>query len=174
MKKLTKFAASITGKSGIGQLMEDLGTAMVERPEMLMLGGGVPAHIPEVEKHFRQSMEKILEEKGRFEKVIGDYDPPQGNAEFVKAISGLLNNEFGWKTRPENIVLTTGSQTAFFIIFNILAGEFVDGSRKKILLPLTPEYIGYCDVGLTEGLFEAHRPKIKFLFFFCIELRRTA
>jgi valine--pyruvate aminotransferase len=44
-----------------------------------------------------------------------------------------------------------------------LAGEFVDGSRKKILLPLCPEYIGYCDVGLTENLFESQRPKIEFL-----------
>jgi len=29
------------------------------------------------------------------------------------------------------------------------------------LLPLAPEYIGYSDVGLTEGLFVANRPRIE-------------
>jgi valine--pyruvate aminotransferase len=163
MKKLSKFAARITNKSGIGRLMEDLGAALGDEPKLLMIGGGNPAHIPEVEQCFRESMLKLLERPGEFEKVIGDYDPPQGSREFIKAISALLNNEFGWKTKPENIALTTGSQTAFFVLFNIFAGEFVDGSKKKILLPLTPEYIGYCDVGLTEDLFRANRPRIELL-----------
>jgi valine--pyruvate aminotransferase len=163
MKKLSKFAAKITSRSGIGQLMEDLGAALGDRAELLMLGGGNPAHIPKVEQCFRESMQKLLERPGEFEKVVGDYDPPQGNREFIRAVSTLLNKEFRWKTKPENIALTTGSQTAFFILFNIFAGEFVDGSRKKILLPLTPEYIGYCDVGLAEDLFRAHRPRIEYL-----------
>ncbi len=163
MKKLSKFAARITNKSGIGQLMEDLAAAMGDNQQLLMLGGGNPAHIPRVEQCFRDSMQELLERPGEFEKVIGDYDPPQGNREFIKAVSALLNNEFGWNTKPQNIALTTGSQTAFFILFNIFAGEFVDGSKKKILLPLTPEYIGYCDVGLTEDLFRANRPRIEHL-----------
>lgn len=163
MNKLSKFAARITNKSGIGLLMEDLGAALGQDRDLLMLGGGNPAHIPEVQQCFRDSMQKLLEETGRFEKTIGDYDPPQGNRQFIKAISTLLNNEFGWKTKPENIALTTGSQTAFFILFNIFAGEFDDGSKKKILLPLTPEYIGYCDVGLTGDLFRANRPRIELL-----------
>lgn len=163
MKIFSKFAQRITSKSGIGELMEDLGTALGERPDMLMLGGGNPAHIPEVEKRLRQSIEGILERRGEFEKVIGDYDPPQGNREFIRAMSALLNNEFGWRTKPENIALTTGSQTAFFVLFNIFGGDYPDGSKKKILLPLTPEYIGYCDVGLTEELFTANRPTIEYL-----------
>jgi valine--pyruvate aminotransferase len=163
MKKLSKFAARITNKSGIGRLMEDLAAALGDSQKLLMLGGGNPAHIPEVQQCFRDSMQKLLEKSGEFEKVVGDYDPPQGNREFIKAVSTLLNNEFGWKTKSENIALTTGSQTAFFILFNIFAGEFVDGSKKKILLPLTPEYIGYCDVGLTEDLFRANRPRIEYL-----------
>ncbi len=163
MKNFSKFAQKITGKSGIGQLMEDLGMAFDERPDMLMLGGGNPAHIPEVERRLRQSIEGILQRPGEFEKAIGDYDPPQGNREFIRAMSSLLNDELGWKTKPQNIALTTGSQTAFFILFNIFAGDYADGSKKKILLPLTPEYIGYSDVGLTEELFTANRPTIEYL-----------
>lgn len=163
MKKLSKFASRITNRSGIGQLMEDLGTALVNKNQVLMLGGGNPAHIPEVQRCFRESMQQLFSKPGEFEKAVGDYDPPEGNIEFTRAISSLLNNEFGWKTKPQNIALTTGSQTAFFILFNIFAGEFVDGSNKKILLPLTPEYIGYCDVGLAEDLFRAHRPRTEYL-----------
>jgi valine--pyruvate aminotransferase len=163
MKKLSKFAAKITNRSGIGQLMEDLAAALSDRPELLMLGGGNPAHIPKVEQCFRESMQQLLSRMGEFENVVGDYDPPQGNREFIRAVSELLNNKFQWQTKPQNIALTTGSQTAFFILFNIFAGEFVDGSNRKILLPLTPEYIGYCDVGLAEDLFRAHKPRIEHL-----------
>jgi alanine-alpha-ketoisovalerate/valine-pyruvate aminotransferase len=34
------------------------------------------------------------------------------------------------------------------LLFNLLAGRMPDGSRKKILLPLVPEYIGYSDQGI--------------------------
>ncbi|MEJ2367274.1 MAG: aminotransferase class I/II-fold pyridoxal phosphate-dependent enzyme, partial [Acidobacteriota bacterium] len=50
---------------------------------------------------------------------------------------------------------------AFFILFNIFAGEYKSGVKKKILFPLTPEYIGYCDVGMTEDLFAARKPLIE-------------
>ena len=128
---------------------------------MLMLGGGNPAHIPEVDRCLRQSMETLLADGHRFERAIGSYDPPEGNAEFVEAIASLLRGRFGWDIGPQNIALTSGSQLAFFILFNLLAGEYEDGTKKKILFPLIPEYIGYCDVGLTCDLFAAQRPKIE-------------
>ena len=159
--KVSKFAKKIAIASGIGQLMDDLGNALVESQDMLMLGGGNPAHIPRVQQYFRNSMLRLLEDNGRFERVIGNYGPPQGNKEFITAISTLLQNEFGWDVKPENIALTTGSQSAFFILFNIFAGTFKDGVHKKILLPLAPEYIGYCDVGLADDLFVACKPQIK-------------
>jgi valine--pyruvate aminotransferase len=38
-----------------------------------------------------------------------------------------------------------------------------DGSRRSIHLPLTPEYLGYADSGLSEGFFTATRPEIELL-----------
>lgn len=159
--KISKFGQKIARKSGISQLMEDLGNGLAPTSECLMLGGGNPAHIPQVQQHFRESMAELLESAGEFERVIGNYDPPQGNAEFIAAVSALLRDEFGWDVRPRNIALTTGSQSAFFILFNIFAGLYEDGSKKKILLPLAPEYIGYCDVGLADDLFVANKPQIR-------------
>jgi valine--pyruvate aminotransferase len=159
--KVSKFGRKIAETSGIGKLMDDLGDALAKGRDVLMLGGGNPAHIPEVQAYFRESMLRLLESEREFERAIGDYDPPQGNREFIRAICGLLRKEFGWDIEPKNVALTNGSQSAFFILFNIFAGAFEGEGYKKILLPLAPEYIGYCDVGLGEDLFVANKPEIK-------------
>ena len=70
-----------------------------------------------------------------------NYDPPSGNPKFLSAVAKALNHEYGWNLEQKNIAITSGAQTAFFFLFNILAGEFVNGQKKKILLPLAPEYI---------------------------------
>jgi valine--pyruvate aminotransferase len=159
--KVSRFGQKIKRRSGISQLMIDMGEGLKAGEDVLMLGGGNPAHIPEVDKVFHQRMSELLAKKGAFERAVGDYDPPQGNKEFIEAICGLLRAECGWNTKPGNIALTTGSQSAFFILFNIFAGEFEDGTKKKIMLPLAPEYTGYSDVGFTDGLFIANRPDIE-------------
>jgi valine--pyruvate aminotransferase len=159
--KVSQFGRKIAVTSGIGRLMEDLGIVPSEGRDMLMLGGGNPAHIPKVQECFRDSMEKLLGDGAEFEQAIGNYDPPGGNREFIEATSALLKSELAWDVGPKNIALTNGSQTAFFILFNLFAGAFESGARKKILFPLAPEYIGYCDVGLVDDMFVANKPQIE-------------
>ena len=159
--KVSKFGEKIKRRSGISQLMVDMGEGLKAGKDVLMLGGGNPAHIPEVDKVFHDRMAELLAKKGAFEHAVGDYDPPQGNKEFIMSICELLRAQCGWNVKPGNIALTTGSQSAFFILFNIFAGVYEDGSQKKILLPLAPEYIGYSDVGFAENLFLAARPDIE-------------
>ena len=159
--KLSRFAQRFSEHSGIILLMDDLGEAMAGEQEVLMLGGGNPAHIPEVQAFFRDRMQRLLDKPTEFARVIGDYDPPQGNKAFLTALADLLNREYGWGFSADNIALTPGSQSAFFMLFNIYAGEFAGDRRKKILLPMAPEYIGYGDVGLTDGIFTANRPTIE-------------
>lgn len=156
------FGSKFRRNSGITQLMDDLGAAMAGG-DMLMLGGGNPAHIPQVQQQFREHMESILGEPSAFERMVGNYDGTRGNAAFIEALVELMNTSFGWGIGPENVVLTNGSQSAFFYLFNLFAGAYPDGSRKKILLPLTPEYIGYADIGLCEDFFQSYRPVIQTL-----------
>jgi len=59
--------------------------------------------------------------------------------------------------------VANGSQSAFFVLFNLLAGEGSDGVYRKVQLPLVPEYLGYADVGLAPSLFRANRPAIELL-----------
>lgn len=126
-----------------------------------MLGGGNPAHIPEVESYFKARMQSLLDHPYEFAQIVGDYDEPKGERRFIEALSDLLKKQYGWQIGPENIVLSCGSQAGFFLLFNTFAGDFDNGIKKKILLPMTPEYIGYSDVGLTDDLFRANRPTIE-------------
>jgi valine--pyruvate aminotransferase len=159
---LSNFGEKFTRKAGITQLMDDLGGAMAGG-DMPMLGGGNPAHIPEVQQCFRERMEAILAEPSGFETMIGNYDTSRGNTAFIEALAAMLSESFGWPIGPENIALTNGSQNAFFYLFNLFAGDMPDGSKKKILFPLTPEYIGYADAGLSDEFFSARQPKIELL-----------
>ena len=158
--ELSDFGKRFSGKIGIWELMDDLGNAVVADPAPLMLGGGNPSHVPQVQALFRKRMEAILAEPGEFERLIGNYDTPQGSKNFVEALVALFRNEFGWDLGPENVALTNGSQNSFFYLFNLFAGRFGDSRRKKILLPLAPEYIGYSEVGLEKDFFWANRPEI--------------
>ncbi|MEM9080376.1 MAG: valine--pyruvate transaminase [Verrucomicrobiota bacterium] len=154
----SEFGQRLGGGSGIGELMKDLGEAMAGGGEVRMLGGGQPAHIPEVEAVWARRWRELEPEVGR---VLGNYEPPAGGMVFREALAGLLRREFGWEVGAEHVAVTAGGQTAFFFLFNALAGEMGDGRRKKILLPLVPEYIGYVDQGVGRELFEVRRPLIE-------------
>ena len=160
--KYSTFSGQFKRDSGILRLMQDLGEALNRRVEIQMLGGGNPASIPEVEAVFRAEMEAMLADGGKFERMVGDYDSPQGNGAFIEALADLLSQRFGWPLAPANIAVTNGSQAGFGILFNLFAGRYADGAFKKILLPMTPEYIGYADVGLgDEPVFAANKPVIE-------------
>jgi valine--pyruvate aminotransferase len=161
--RLSEFGRRFSGPTGINQLMEDLGEALAGAREMQMLGGGNPAHIPEVQTFFQERLQRLAENPGEFARVIGDYDAPRGEPKFLKALADLLNREYGWQLTPEHLCLTSGSQSSFFMLFNLLAGEMGGGETRHVLLPMTPEYIGYADVGLCDGLFRAGRPAIEML-----------
>jgi len=154
--KFSIFGEKLERKGGIVDLMKDLGAALNEQTNMRMMGGGNPASIPEVQSIWRKRTAELLEEKNDFNSALVNYDPPSGNPKFLRAVAKTLNNEYGWNLEPENIAVTSGAQTGFFFLFNILAGEFTNGQQKKILLPLAPEYIGYANQGITQDIFVTH------------------
>jgi valine--pyruvate aminotransferase len=162
--KFSKFGKRLTCDAGILSLMDDLGSAQNEfAGEMIMMGGGNPGHVPEFQELLRQRLREIGEDPPAFRELVGAYSPPQGDAAFLADLADLLAREYGWPVGPENICLANGSQTAFFMLFNLFAGRFPDGSRKKICLPLAPEYIGYADLGLCDDFFVSTKPKIEYL-----------
>ncbi len=152
---------TLAAGSGILELMDDLGRAMTEDPHMRMLGGGNPAAVPAFEALVRDRMRELFQEGDVFERTMLNYDPPQGNPRFIRALATLLRREFGWDIGPQNIAVTSGGQSAFFYLFNLLGGRFPGGRAKKILFPLAPEYIGYAGQGLEPDLFRSCQPGIE-------------
>ncbi len=160
--EFSTFGNRLCGGSGIEELMDDLGNALaLGGPDTKMLGGGQPAHIPEVNALWRRRMEEIMEEPGAFEKMLSNYDPPRGNPHFIEALATLLRDQLGWNISAKNIAVTAGGQTAFFFLFNTLAGKLKNGKQKKILLPLVPEYIGYANQSVADDMFRAVKPNIE-------------
>jgi len=161
--KLSAFGAKFSGSTGIVELMDDLGTALNENPDMIFMGGGNPGRIPEAEAIFKKRLEAVLQDPQQLHSLMGIYQSPQGDKLFLNQIASLLRKEFGWDVSERNIAISNGSQPAFFILYNMLAGTMPDGTHRSIHLPLAPEYIGYTDIGLSEQFFTATRPEIELL-----------
>ncbi len=160
--EFSTFGERLTGGSGIEELMDDLGNALAHGgPDVRMLGGGQPARIPEMTAIWKQQLTAILSEPDGVDRLVGNYDPPRGNPKFLSALAALFRKTFAWQITEKNLAITNGGQTAFFFLFNTLAGQFEDGTRKKILLPLVPEYIGYANQSVGPDLFQAVPPIIE-------------
>jgi len=169
--KFSKFGQKFTQPTGISQLMDDLGDALKSDQPVNMLGGGNPARIEAVNELFLETYQ-ALGNDGSFREDINstatssmaNYSNPQGDAGFIDALVGFFNRHYDWNLTSENIALTNGSQNAFFYLFNLFGGAFTDEKSesvdKSILLPLTPEYIGYSDVHVEGQHFTAVLPHI--------------
>jgi valine--pyruvate aminotransferase len=126
-----------------------------------MLGGGNPADIPEVRAVLENVLVK-LQQSGRLIETLANYDGPQGNSGFLETLADFFRRQYGWNITSRNIALTHGSQSSFFILFNSFAGK-AGSLQKRVLIPLVPEYIGYSDVGIEDGLITSQEAKIQHL-----------
>lgn len=157
---LSAFGKKFGGDAGITTLMDDISSALSSGRDTIMMGGGNPANIPEIEAIMRQRLKSLANDPASSRQLLGSYDPPQGNSQLIDALAHLFSKKLGWPITRHNIALTNGSQSAFFMLFNMLAGEFEDGTHKQIQLPMAPEYIGYADAGIAGDLFTAAHPTI--------------
>lgn len=159
---LSAFGERLDESLGTLRLMRDLGDA-AEKPDNLMLGGGNPARIAAVEEYFVAQLQREAQRADQFIERMAVYADPTGDREFRRAIVTLLNREYGFGISMSHVCLTNGSQNGFFALMNMLGGRRKDGSVQRILLPITPEYLGYADLWVDEAAFAAHRPAIELL-----------
>ncbi|MEX2480772.1 MAG: valine--pyruvate transaminase [Gammaproteobacteria bacterium] len=158
--RFSQFAGRYIGPSGTRLLMDDLGEVLAGEAHYCNLGGGNPARIPAVQALFREQLHTALRD-GSFDRLSGSYDGPRGNKAFLSAVRDLLAREYGWSLSLDNLAMTAGSQSSFFILFNLLTGACLDGRKRHLDLPLTPEYIGYADVPLDADALRSRRPSIE-------------
>ncbi|MDF3820023.1 valine--pyruvate transaminase [Leptospira sp. 96542] len=152
----SKWAARLDKNQGIRLLMDDLGRVSGDSRATL-LGGGNPAHIPAAEEIFHESFKNLEKD---LSSLLGDYQAPIGNDSVREITADYLSPYFQTKLKKENIAFFNGSQNAFFYLLNLFSGKQEDGSVKKILLPIVPEYIGYADQAIEENTFVSNLPKV--------------
>jgi valine--pyruvate aminotransferase len=159
----TGFGQRMARRTGALELMEDLGDALAAAhgSPMHMLGGGNPARIPAVEAVYRRRLAEIAADAAQFGRFAASYSAPAGELDFRRAVTASLRAQYGWPLTERNVGLTAGSQTAFFFLFNLFAGPGAAQGPKRVLLPLAPEYIGYADLGLAEGMLLAQPATIE-------------
>ncbi|MEM8561544.1 MAG: valine--pyruvate transaminase [Pseudomonadota bacterium] len=161
--KLSTFGSKFAGEFGIVQLMDDLGNAIAENPDAVLMGGGNPARLPAMEAVFQRGLQTLIDDVDKRHELLGVYQSPQGSRKFREQLAQLLNRQYQWGLSPENIAISNGSQSAFFVLLNMFAGAMPDTSHRSIHLPLAPEYMGYDHIGLNPGFFTATEPSIELL-----------
>jgi valine--pyruvate aminotransferase len=130
------------------------------REPFSMLGGGNPAIIPELCSAWELAVRGLVDGSG-FQRLIGAYDSQIGSESFRAAIAECFAKAYGWTISEKNVGVVNGSQIAAFYLINMFSGSFPDGRRRKILLPVVPEYVGYADQGLDPDCFTGRRPSIE-------------
>ncbi len=158
--RLSAFGQKFAAASGISSLMDDLGTALSDNPSLLFMGGGNPGRVEEAERFFAQRLEAVLRDPKRRHEFLGVYQAPAGDKALRMELADYLRRELHWPVTPAHIAIANGSQSAFFVLYNLFAGSMNEGPSRRIHLPLSPEYVGYADIGLGEDFFTATRPRI--------------
>jgi len=158
--QLSALGKKLTARTGIVELMDDLGSALNENPDMIFMGGGNPARLPSLEEAFKKQLQAVAGDAERLHSMVGIYQSPLGDLDFRSYIAAYLTKKYGWELSAKNIAVANGGQSAFFALYNMFAGPTEDGTHRTIHLPLAPEYIGYRDLGMADDIFSATRPVI--------------
>lgn len=163
--KYSQFGQKLGANSGIVSLMEDLGEALNVNPDLLFLGGGNPAMVPEFEALVAKHMHAIADDSAQLHKLIGIYQSPKGSEDFIDVLVPYLQQKMGWPVTHEHVAIVSGSQSAFFILLNMFAGRKEAAEAhdplRQIIFPMMPEYLGYADQTLETGVLKGFLPSIE-------------
>jgi valine--pyruvate aminotransferase len=159
--KLSAHGNTMNRLTGVRAIMKDIQRTLSEASgkKFINLSAGNPLILPEVESLWRDSTKDLLAST-EFGNVVGRYGSSRGYEPFIEAIGDDFNRRYGLKLKPENILVTSGSQSLYFFACNSFAGLSKEGVRKRVLLPLSPDYTGYGGVNLSDENILALRPKI--------------
>ncbi|KMO86284.1 aminotransferase [Megasphaera cerevisiae DSM 20462] len=127
MTRFSSFAQTLKA-SDIAALL-----ALTEQPEVISFAGGLPA--PELFpiEEMKKVDEAIYNEEGR--KAV-QYGTTEGYVPLREEICRRMKDKFFVDCKPDDVVVTTGSQQALFILSQILV------DKDQMILMESPSYMG--------------------------------
>jgi valine--pyruvate aminotransferase len=148
--KLSLIGSQMSQMSGLRSIMEDIARSAGQPSdtEWINLSVGNPAAIPEVIEMWHTLVRGAL--AAGFAEGSCQYGPSRGAPALVDAIATYFNRYYGWNINATNIVVGPGSQMLAFIAAALYAGPR-PGGRRRITLPLLPDYTGYQGLCMDPG-----------------------
>ncbi len=162
MENLSLIGQQMSQLTGVRAIMKDIIATLRSGGEAswIDLSAGNPVILPEVEQLWREQAQKTLDSP-EFGPIIARYGSSQGYEPMIEAVVSFFNQRYGLSLGPQNVLITPGSQSIYFFAANSFAGPMPGGGKKKVLLPLSPDYTGYGGVALTPDLVWAVKPFIE-------------
>ncbi|MEB3225565.1 MAG: valine--pyruvate transaminase [Synechococcus sp.] len=127
--------------------------------DFINLSAGNPVIIPAVEQLWRDCTQDLLNSP-EYGEVVCRYGSSQGYEPLIEAIAKDFNQRYGLNLTSENILITPGSQSLYFLAANAFGGYDDAGQLKSIVLPLSPDYTGYGGVSLYPEAVRAFKPSL--------------
>ena len=127
MTRFSSFAQTLQA-SDIAELL-----ALTEKPEVISFAGGLPATELFPIEEMKKVDEAIYNEEGR--KAV-QYGTTEGYVPLREEICKRMKDKFFVDCKPEDVVVTTGSQQALFILAQILV------DKDQTILMESPSYMG--------------------------------
>ncbi len=156
------FGEKLSAHSGILELMQDLGEALEQPGKFFMLGGGNPAHLPEVNALWRRRMTEILANARRVRAYGRRLRQPERQTVVSHCGSVAPPNGSTAGTSGRSTWQSPTGARARSSICSICSPEVTpDGRSRQILCPVIPEYVGYADQGVQAGMFRGTIPVIE-------------
>lgn len=158
---LTRFGEQMSHLTGVRAIMKDIIETLQagQGREFINLSAGNPVILPKVEQLWRDCTAELLA-SSEYGEVVCRYGSSQGYQPLIEAIRDDFNRRYGLSLTDRNILITPGSQSIYFYAANAFGGYTEDGTLKRIVLPLSPDYTGYGGVSLVKEALVSYKPTL--------------
>ena len=158
---LTQLGNQMTRLTGVRAIMKDIAETLRSGAgqNFINLSAGNPLILPEVEQLWRDCTADLLA-SAEYGEVVCRYGASQGYQPLIDAIVQDFNRRYRLQLTERNVLITPGSQSLYFYATNAFGGYTENGTLKKVVLPLSPDYTGYGGVALAPESLFAYKPSL--------------
>ncbi|MFN2744887.1 valine--pyruvate transaminase [Bacillus sp. z60-18] len=161
--KLSSIGEKMSEKTGVRAVMGDIQEVLAGgKRQYINLSAGNPLILPEAAAMWKSALAGLLEDE-RFPSIISQYGSSYGTDELIESVVRFFSERYHFDIQKENVLITAGSQQLFFLAVNSFCGTGSDSAKKKVLIPMLPDYSGYSGVALEKDIVQGIPPIVSIL-----------